>query len=94
MNDSALSPARVPLGAGLTTSAIGYGSMGLAEVYGPVDEADALATLHHVVDSGIDLVDTADVYGDGSNERLVGRLLADRREEVVVATKFGIVTAL
>ncbi len=81
------------LGTGLTTSAIGYGAMGLAEVYGPVDEADALATLHHVVDSGIDLIDTADVYGAGSNERLIGRLLADRRAEVTLATKFGIVTS-
>ncbi len=91
MNDSL--PVRATLGAGLTTSAIGYGAMGLAEVYGPVDEADALATLHHVVDAGIDLIDTSDVYGAGSNERLIGRLLADRRAEVILATKFGIVTS-
>ncbi len=81
------------LGAGLTTSAIGYGAMGLAEVYGPVGEADALATLHHVVDSGIDLIDTSDVYGAGSNERLIAQLLVDRRDEVTLATKFGIVTS-
>ena len=79
------------LGDGLTTAPLGYGAMGLAEVYGAIDEADGLATLHHVVDAGIDLVDTADVYGNGTNERLVARLLADRRDEVTLATKFGIV---
>lgn len=84
-------PARVTLGDGLSTTALGYGAMGLAEVYGAVEQDAALATLHHVVDAGIDLIDTADVYGAGSNERLVGRLLADRRDEVVLATKFGIV---
>ncbi len=82
---------RTTLGDGLDTSLLGYGAMGLAQVYGAVDEDDALATLHHVVDVGIDLIDTADLYGQGSNERLVGRLLADRREEVTLATKFGIV---
>jgi len=82
---------RTTLGDGLDTSLLGYGAMGLAQVYGAVDEDDALATLHHVVDVGIDLIDTADLYGQGSNERLVGRLLADRRDEVTLATKFGIV---
>ncbi len=80
------------LGDGLTTAPLGYGAMGLAQVYGAVDETDALATLHHVLDAGIDLIDTADVYGAGSNERLIGRLLADRRDEVTLATKFGIVS--
>jgi aryl-alcohol dehydrogenase-like predicted oxidoreductase len=84
-------PARTTLGDGLSTTALGYGAMGLAEVYGAVEQDAALATLHHVVDVGIDLIDTADVYGAGSNERLIGRLLADRRDEVVLATKFGIV---
>jgi len=83
--------ARTYLGDGLSTSPIGYGAMGLAAVYGPIDDAEALSTLHHVVDAGIDLIDTADVYGAGSNERLIARLLADRREEVTLATKFGIV---
>jgi aryl-alcohol dehydrogenase-like predicted oxidoreductase len=83
--------ARRQLGDGLMTTPLGYGAMGLAEVYGAVDEADALATLQHVVDAGIDLIDTADVYGAGSNERLIARLLADRRDEVRLATKFGIV---
>lgn len=82
---------RTTLGDALTTSAIGYGAMSLAEVYGPVDETEALATLHHVVDRGIDLIDTADLYGNGSNERLVARLLADHRSAVTLATKFGIV---
>ncbi|MEJ7742399.1 MAG: aldo/keto reductase [Nocardioidaceae bacterium] len=81
----------IALGDGLTTAPSGYGAMGLAEVYGAVDEADALATLHHVLDAGIDMVDTADLYGAGSNERLVAKVLADRRGEVTLATKFGIV---
>lgn len=82
---------RASLGDGLTTSRLGYGAMGLAQVYGPIDEAEALSTLNHVVDAGIDLIDTADMYGAGSNERLISRLLAGRRAEVTVATKFGIV---
>ena len=85
-------PERATLGDALDTAALGYGAMGLAEVYGPVDEKEALGTLHHVLDRGLDLVDTADVYGAGSNERLVARLLAPRRDEVTVATKFGIVS--
>ncbi|HET8717568.1 MAG TPA: aldo/keto reductase [Nocardioidaceae bacterium] len=89
--DTPVVPKRVRLGGALDTAPLGYGAMGLAEVYGPVDEDEALRTLHHVLDRGLDLVDTADVYGDGSNERLVARLLAERRDEVTVATKFGIV---
>lgn len=85
------SVARTNLGDGLNVSQIGYGAMGLAEVYGPIDETESLATLHHVVDAGIDLIDTSDLYGVGSNERLISRLLADRRDEVTLATKFGIV---
>jgi aryl-alcohol dehydrogenase-like predicted oxidoreductase len=79
------------LGDKLTVSALGYGAMGLADVYGPAEENESLATLHHAVDAGVTLIDTADVYGNGSNERLVGRLLADRRDDIVLATKFGIV---
>jgi len=78
------------LGDGLTASLLGYGAMGLAEVYGPADDAESLATLHHAVDAGVSFLDTADMYGAGSNERLVGRLLAQRRDEVTLATKFGI----
>ncbi len=81
----------ITLGDGLEVSALGYGAMGLAEVYGPADEQQALATLHHAVDAGVTFIDTADMYGAGSNERLIGRLLVDRRVEVTVATKFGIV---
>jgi aryl-alcohol dehydrogenase-like predicted oxidoreductase len=77
-------------GDGLQVSALGYGAMGLADVYGPADDAESLATLHHAVDRGVTFIDTADVYGAGSNERLIGRLLADRRAEVTLATKFGI----
>ena len=84
--------ARHHLGDGLMTTPIGYGAMGLAQVYGAVAEADALATLHHVLDVGIDLIDTADVYGAGSNERLLAELLSSRRDEVRLATKFGIVS--
>lgn len=76
---------------GLDVGDQGFGGMALAEVYGPTDEASALATLHHAVDAGIRLIDTADIYGRGSNERLVGRLLRERRDEVVVATKAGFV---
>lgn len=80
------------LGDGLTVSALGYGAMGLAEVYGPAQDAESLATLHHAVDVGVTFLDTADLYGAGSNERLLARLLADRRDEVTLATKFGITT--
>jgi len=64
--------------------------MALAGVYGAVDDDAAVATLHHALDIGVRLLDTADVYGAGSNERLLARVLADRRHEVVLATKFGI----
>jgi aryl-alcohol dehydrogenase-like predicted oxidoreductase len=80
------------LGDGLTVSAIGYGAMGLADVYGPAQDDESLATLHHAVDVGVTFLDTADLYGAGSNERLLARLLADRRDEVTLATKFGITT--
>ncbi|WP_166866947.1 aldo/keto reductase [Salinibacterium sp. ZJ70] len=75
----------------LDLGAQGFGGMALADAYGPADQTAALATLHHAVDAGIRLIDTADVYGGGSNERLVGRLLRERRDEVVLATKFGFV---
>ncbi|MGW4943666.1 aldo/keto reductase [Actinoplanes sp. NPDC004185] len=82
----------IELGDGLIVSALGYGAMGLADVYGPAQEDESLATLHHAVDAGVTFLDTADLYGAGSNERLLGRLLADRRDEVTLATKFGITT--
>ena len=76
---------------GLTVSAQGLGCMGMSEFYGSADEPEALATIRRALDLGIDLLDTADQYGVGANERLVGEAVADRRDEVVLATKFGIV---
>ena len=82
----------VQLGDQLTVSAMGFGGMALTPVYGgTVDEQEALATLHHAVDVGVTFLDTANIYGNGDNERLISRLLADRRDEVTLATKFGIV---
>ncbi|WP_028932645.1 aldo/keto reductase [Pseudonocardia spinosispora] len=78
------------LGDALTVSRLGYGAMGLSDTYGPADQDESLATLHHAVDRGVTLIDTADLYGFGGNEELVGRLLATRRDEVTLATKFGI----
>ncbi|MHA6798449.1 aldo/keto reductase [Bounagaea algeriensis] len=74
---------------GLEVSAVGYGAMGLSGVYGEADDEQSLRTLHQLLDRGVDFVDTADVYGAGHNEELIGRLLAERRREVVLATKFG-----
>ena len=76
---------------GLQTSALGLGCMGMSEFYGPSDEDESVATIHRALDLGIDLLDTADMYGKGANERLVGEAIADRRDEVVLATKFGVV---
>ncbi|MEU1901653.1 aldo/keto reductase [Nocardiopsis dassonvillei] len=76
---------------GPTVSAQGLGCMGMSEFYGPGDEADSLATLHHALDLGVSFLDTADMYGHGANEELVGKVVRERREEVVLATKFGIV---
>ncbi|KAA0083711.1 aldo/keto reductase [Mycolicibacterium sp. P9-64] len=80
----------VTLGDELTVSALGFGAMALTPVYGEVDDDVSLATLHHGVDLGVTFIDTANVYGGGANERLIARLLADRRDEVTLATKFGI----
>jgi aryl-alcohol dehydrogenase-like predicted oxidoreductase len=74
---------------GLAVSAEGLGCMGMSEFYGPTDEAEAIATIHRALELGVRLLDTADVYGPFTNERLVGRAIAGRREEVVLATKFG-----
>src|SRR5258708_10863106 len=73
----------------LTVSAIGFGAGALTSVYGDVDDAEALATLNRCLDLGVTFIDTANVYGGGSNERLIAKLLADRRDEVTLATKFG-----
>ena len=76
---------------GLRVSAIGLGCMGMSEFYGPGDEAQSLETLKHAVDSGVFFWDTADIYGPGTNEKLVGRALQGARDRVILATKFGIV---
>ncbi|OPX10722.1 aldo/keto reductase, partial [Gordonia sp. i37] len=76
----------------LEVSGIGLGCMGMSFAYGPADQDEALATLHHALDTGITLLDTADMYGGGANEKLLSTVLADRRDEIVLATKFGILT--
>jgi aryl-alcohol dehydrogenase-like predicted oxidoreductase len=77
------------LGQGLTVSALGLGCMGMSQSYGPGDERESVATVHRALDLGMTFLDTADVYGPFTNERLVGRAIAGRRDEVVLATKFG-----
>jgi aryl-alcohol dehydrogenase-like predicted oxidoreductase len=76
---------------GLTVSAQGLGCMGMSEFYGSADEGEAVATIHRALDLGVTLLDTSDAYGPQTNEQLVGRAIEDRRDEVVLATKFGIV---
>lgn len=75
----------------LTVSALGLGCMGMSEFYGAHDDTQSLATLERALDLGVTLFDTADMYGRGHNEELVGRFLSGRRDRVVLATKFGIV---
>ena len=78
------------LGDGLTVSALGLGCMGMSDFYGPSDEAQGIAVIHRALDLGLTLLDTADMYGPFTNEELVGRAIAGRRDQVVLATKFGI----
>lgn len=74
----------------LSVSAQGLGCMGMSEWYGPADWDHSIATIHRAIDLGVTLLDTANVYGDGHNEVLVGRAIHDRRDSVQIATKFGI----
>ncbi|BCB73867.1 aldo/keto reductase [Phytohabitans flavus] len=75
---------------GPTVSALGLGAMGMSDFYGPADEAESIATIHAALDAGINLIDTGDFYGSGTNEMLIARALRDRkREDVVISVKFG-----
>src|ERR1700716_2801521 len=86
----AITPKKRRLGSqGLQTFPIGLGCMGMSEFYGPSNEKDSIATIHRALELGIDMLDTADMYGLFKNEELVGRAIKGKRDRVIIATKFG-----
>ena len=76
---------------GLTVSAMGLGCLGMSEFYGPAAETDSIETIHRALDLGVNFLDTADMYGQGANEILVGKAIKGRRRHYIIATKFGMV---
>ncbi|GAA2212949.1 aldo/keto reductase [Nonomuraea monospora] len=87
--ESAPAPRRTLGRGGPRVFPLGLGCMGMSQFYGPWDDGDSLRTIHHALDLGVNLLDTADMYGPYTNEELIGRAVRNRRDEVLIATKFG-----